>query len=105
MIPAGRATSDDLTKIFHADDLLPLYQSKGKGLEIPPLNRDLKRAARGANQETLDRIQDYCRNNIDNNYYLQMANKHVKDIRNTCLYFDFYYLFLYCQTPKVRVYY
>ena len=101
---ASQESSEDPFKIYHPDDLAVLYQNKGKGLEIPKLNLDLKKVARNKSLERLHQIEDYCRNNLESDYYLNLANKNIENT-NKFLYYDFYYAFLYCQTQKVRFFY
>ena len=100
---ASQESSEDLSKIYHPDDLAVLYQNKGKGLEIPKLNLDLKKVARNKSLERLQKIEEYCRNNLESDYYLNLANKNIENT-NKFLYYDFYYAFLYCQTQKVSLF-
>ena len=100
---ASQESSEDLSKIYHPDDLAVLYQNKGKGLEIPKLNLDLKKVARNKSLERLHKIEEYCRNNLESDYYLNLANKNIENT-NKFLYYDFYYAFLYCQTQKVSLF-
>ena len=91
---------ENLSTIYHPDDLAVLYQNHGKGLVIPQLNLDLKKVARNKSLERLTKIEEYCRNHVDEDHYLNLANKNV-EYTNKFLYYDFYYAFLYCQTQKV----
>ena len=100
---ASQESSEDLSKIYHPDDLAVLYQNKGRGLEIPKQNLDLKKVARNKSIERLYEIEEYCRNNLESDYYLSLANKNIENT-NKFLYYDFYYAFLYCQTQKVSLF-
>ena len=95
---------ENLSKNFHPDDLLPLYQNNGKGLKIPPNNLKLKKLARSQSIQTIQKVKDYCENAMPHNYYLRLANEHVENT-NKFLYYDFFYRFLYCQTQKVINYF
>ena len=102
--PSGDVRIENLSEIFHPDDLQPLYRYKGNGLEIPQYNRVVKRLAKDKSKPRIQKIKEYCQRNLNNNRYLSLANQHVEDT-NKFLYFDFYYAFLYCQTQKVLIIY
>jgi len=94
---------ENYRKIFDLDDLHPLYQNNGSGLNIPSYNVALKQRARSQNKQKIGIIKNYCEKSMRNNYYLRLANEHVEET-NKFLFFDFYYAFLYCQIQKVSHY-
>ena len=98
--PSSISKIENFRKIFHPDDLISLYQNQGQGLKILPYNQALKKRARSQSEQRIEKVKEYCKNEIPQNHYLRLANEHVEDT-NKFLYFDFYYAFLYCQTQKV----
>ena len=98
------AKVQNFSKIFRPGDILPLYQNHGNDLPLPAKNIERKQRARSQSIQRIDKVKNYCKDAMPNNYYLRLANEHVEDT-NKFLYYDFYYGFLYCQTQKVINFY
>ena len=83
-----------------------------RSVAIQSYDQRLKSWVRFQNEERTKTIKEYCKTALPKNYYLLLANEQYTVPngqfpglkKESWMYFDFKYKFLYCPTPKVTHY-